>query len=383
MQRHILHLNVVSFYVAVARSLNPRLRGAPVAVATAGRMRRVILDASSEARQAGVYRGMPLDAARRQCGDLLVQDPLPGAWEQACEALRGEAAQLSPRVEPAGPGHVFVDLSGTTRLLGGAVDVGERLRRQIEQKYRLSTTVGVAANKLVSKVATRVIKPVGMCSVVQGCEETFLAPLPVYFLPGLDMAVVRALSRFNVTTVSELHGLPPPKLATAIGPVAYEVDRLCRGIDPSPVQPPTAVPAIREAAVLPQQTNDEAVIRQTLQRLVIACAMTLRSRGLAAAAVELTLTYADGSRARRGTILAMPVNGDLSLLAIARRLLTDAYTRRVRLAGLSLRCTRFSAPWGQLDLFGTAEREEKLMGALDKIRTQYGQGAVGFAAGKS
>jgi DNA polymerase-4 len=372
MHRQILHLNVVGFQVAVACALEPRLAGAPVAVATAGKARRVVLDVSQQARLAGLRRGMLLDVARRRCPDMRIVDPQPGAGERAQAALVAAAGRLAPGVEPAGPGHVFVDLTGTGRLLGSAVDAAARLRREIARQCGLDAAVGVAANKLVSKVATRVVKPSGLCGVVEGCEENFLAPLPVYLLPGIEAELIRRLLQFNLDTVGDLHGFAPQRLALAIGPAAFEIDRLCRGIDPSPVRPAGAPrPVVCEETVLAEQTNDRAQVRAALLRLLVAAGMRLRSLGLAAHGLALTLTYSDGLQSRRSVNLALPVNGDLSLFAQGERLLTDAYERRVRVSGLGVSLTRLSAPYGQLDLFADTQREENLMAALDAIRGRY------------
>jgi DNA polymerase-4 len=373
MNRSILHLNVVGFFVAVAAALSPRLRGAPVAVATAGRARRVVLDVSAEARAAGLFRGMLLDDARRRCPDVRIADPQPGACERAHAALVAAAAALSPLTEPAGPGHVFVDLTGTKRLLGAPMDVADRLQRSIASDYKLSATIGVAASKMVSKVATRVVKPFGLCGVVDGCEATFLAPLPINLLPGIDAALVRRLMQFNLTTVDDLLGLPAQRLAEAIGPAAADIDRLCRGIDTSPVQAlRTPQPSVREEIVMPEQSNDDERLRPALFRLLAAAGMRLRRQGLAAQGLTLALTYADGRRVQRSVRLMPPLCQDLGLFEQAQKLLAAAHARRVRIGSLSVNLTRLTAPYGQLDLFDNTEQEERLTTALDKVRMRFG-----------
>ena len=160
-ERTILHINVVNFYVAVARALEPKIIGYPVGVRAAG-SRRVLIDVSSEARDAGVYRGMLLEAAMRRCPDLRVVDPLPAVYNRVEKVLLDQASHLSPLAEVAGPGHLFIDLTGTQRLLGPSVDVADTMRKEIKQSCRFDCAVGVASNRLVSKVATRVIKPIGL-----------------------------------------------------------------------------------------------------------------------------------------------------------------------------------------------------------------------------
>ena len=67
------------------------------------------------------------------------------------------------------------------------------LRKRIKQQCSFDCTAGLATNRLVSKIATRVIKPTGLCTVLSGCEEDFMSPLPVSFLPGLEQRYLEQL----------------------------------------------------------------------------------------------------------------------------------------------------------------------------------------------
>ncbi|MBD3393835.1 MAG: hypothetical protein GF418_17010 [Chitinivibrionales bacterium] len=377
--RNIIHLNLVNFYVSVARALNPRLSSYPVAVATAGASQRVLLDVSSQAREAGIYRNMRVETAKRKCPDLVLLDPIPGAYEQAHTALVKEASRLSPRVETAGPGHVFVDLTGTQRLFGRSVDIADRLRREIGTKYNLPPTVGLAANKLVSKVATRVIKPVGFCTVMHGCEEEFMAPLPVTLMPGIDPKVLQKLAEFNILVINDLRCVSQDRLAHALGNVAVDIYRFSRGIDNVPVRELSVPePSVERRVVFKDQTNDEYLIRKELFGNVCLAATKLRRMGLGARRIELVLTYADSARVRRARNLPAPVSGDVTLFEQCNMLFGALYTRRIRLASMDMLFTGLCSPYGQLDLFLDQERETDLMRALDTVRGKFGAGVIGF-----
>jgi len=379
MDRTILHINVVSFYVAVARALSPRLAGRPAAVASAGAGRRVVIDASSDAYAAGIYKGMLLETASRRCPDLAVLDPTPDLYDRACRAMMDAAARLSPRVEPAGPGHLFIDLTGTERLFGAPVDTAEKVRRALKTNVSLDSTVGLAVNKLVSKVATRIVKPIGLCRIMRGCEDQFLSPLSVGMLPGIDGNDIRKLLQFNIRIVRDLHAISVGKLSEALGDAAAGIYRSSHGIDESPVREiERPAPSVREAAVLPGQTNDDRAIEDVLFRLVANAGFALRNMNLAASRMRLCITYADGARAQRSVAFVAPRNGDPGLFEAARALVRSACARRVRLTSMALELPELTYPYGQLDLFGTYERENNLMEALDSVKKNFGRKAIGY-----
>lgn len=106
--------------------------------------------------------------------------------------------------------------------------------------------------------------------------------------------------------------------------------------------------------------------------------VNLRKRDLAALRLHFTGTFADGLQCCKSTTLHAPINVDLSLFSRFLSLLTTAYTRRIRLASMTIKLTELSYPYGQMDLFENGEREQKLMTALDDIRQRFGNNIVKF-----
>jgi DNA polymerase-4 len=376
--RIILHINIVNFFISVARVLEPKWIGYPVAVRTID-SRRVLADVSSEAQAAGVKRGMITDTAKRLCPDLVVLDPVPSAYDRAEHTLIKQATNLSPLAETAGPGHLFIDLTGTGRLFGSSVDIAESLRKEIKSQCSMDCTMGLASNRLVSKVATRVVKPTGFCNIVHGGEESFLEPLPVQFLPGLELHLLEQLTQFNIRIVKEINAIPESSLVSVLGPVAHDIVRHAHGIDDTPVRELTK-PAltVTEKYTLGEQTNDQYVIAGALFHLVSRAGSRIRKLGLATSKISIKVTYADGNNVKNVTKLSIPLRGDLSLFEAFSSLLKKTIVRRVRLTELAIRCEQLTFPYGQTDLFVNTEQEEHLMSAIDSIRNNFGEEAIRF-----
>jgi DNA polymerase-4 len=322
---------------------------------------------------------MSVDTAKRKCPDLKVVDPVPAEYLRAQKYLLEHAARLSPQAEIAGPGHLFVDLTGTQRLLGSSIDIAETVRKELKADCRLECAAGLATNRLVSKIATRVIKPNGLCTVKPGCEEDFMAPLPVSFLPGLEPRLLEQLVQFNLRLIKDLNRIPPSTLATALGTSAYEISRQSHGIDDTPVRE-FVKPALTvcESITLGEQTNDESEIAGALFHLVSRAGAKIRKAGLAAGKIKLSLVYADGGQVTRSISLQIPVRGDLSLFEQCALLLQKIFTRRVRISELTAEFNELTFPYGQADLFIDNQREESLMTAIDSIRGSFGEKAIKF-----
>ncbi len=377
----IVHVNVIGFYTAVAEALEPKLKGYPLAVVTAGRSRRMLLDVSRQAIDAGLGRGMLLEHAKRRCRDLILLDPTPDAYDRAMTALVGEAGRYSPLVEPAGPGHVFIDLNGTERLWGTGLDAAQSLRKGVLDNYRLDPSLGVARNKLVSKVATRVVRPTGLCEVMIGSERDFLSPLPIGHLPGVELDLIEELRELNLRIVADVVSLGPEALVAAFGKSGRPLFDAAQGEDHTPVRPMgNPAPSVAEQFTFPGQTNDDEVLLAALWKVCSRGARRLRNMALGTKRAVLSITYADGQRVRRSGRFAESTLSDFVIFDLAERLFRTAYQRRVRLKSISLRLDHLTYPSGQMVLFDLKRERRSLLAAIDSIRDRFGEDAIDVAA---
>ncbi len=384
MNRSIIHLNIADFAVAVERAVDRRLHECPVIIAPEGAVRAAVYDMSNEAYLAGVRKGMALQRAVRLCRDVRILPPHPHRYEQAMRDVLKRALPYSPLIETGeDDGHLFMDATGTGRLFGPPRDVAWRLRRQIKTDLGLDPIWSVAPNKLVAKVATRLVKPDGEYIVAAGEEKSLLAPLPVYLVPGIERYDLRRLREFNLTHAFQVAALSLEQLEIPFATRARLLYEAVRGIDPSPVLPvgqkPPQVIADHEFGT---DTNDEHTLQSVLYRLVEQVGGRLRKRRRAARRIAIVLDYSDGMRRARQVAGRPATANDLILFELARRALQLAWVRRVRVRHLRLVCDRLIFPPAQLELFVADQKADEkrfgLISAIDTVRQRFGHEAVRF-----
>ena len=382
MERSIIHLNVADFAVAVERVIDSRLKDRPVIIAPAGATRAAVYDMSEEAYRAGIRKGMALRKAVRLCRDACVRSPHLDRYEQAMQALFKQTLPYSPLIEPGDrDGHLFVDITGTSRLFGPAIDVAWRLRKQIQTHLNFIPIWSVAPNKLVAKVATRLVKPVGEYIVGAGEEEKFLAPLPVRLLPGIELDDLSKLREFNLTYVYQVAALSAGQLSIPFGNRASLLYEVTRGIDLSPVLPAKEKqPKVVVNHEFEEDTNDAPALNRALYGLIEKAGQELRYRRLAARRLCMVLDYSDGIRHIRHAAAKPPTANDLTLFELAHEVLNRIWIRRVRIRHLRLIFDKLVFPPAQLELFPASRREMErrtnLVDVMDKIRNRFGPGAI-------
>ena len=258
--RSVLFVDPPAFCTTVEGLVAPALRTRPVAVAPPGADRATVLALSAEARLAGIERGMPVRQALKRCPDLVLLPPNPRLYARASRALHEVLRIYAPVIEPRGYGHAFLDLTGTGRLFGPAVDVAARVQREVRERLRLPLSVGVAANKLVSQAATTVVKPEPLLEVPGGDEASFLAPHPLDVLPELHPRMRRRLDDYQLDLIGEVAAIAESALCAVFGGAGRTLRAQARGIDPRPVLPPERQAEFHVAHALATDTNDLGVL---------------------------------------------------------------------------------------------------------------------------
>jgi len=383
MYRHIIHLHIPAFPIAVARVSQPELRDRPVAMAPPHSERALILSVSPEARREGIFKGMSLGKAMKFCPDLTVLPPNRDFAGKACQILAKVVAQYTPLWEPFRPGHIYLDVTGTDRLWGRAKETASRLRREIKEHLCLSGMVGVAGNKMVSSIASRIVSSEGVLDVDHGQESSFMAPLKAGVLPGIGHVRRRILlEELNISLVREVAALDMGNLKLVFGRQAYVIQQRALGIDPTPVYPPRMEPMVAEEVTLPQDENDDERLLGILYGLVERCSHQLLSRALFPRKAGLAFRYADQEEIKRQINLPHMSLWDLDLYAPLERIFLRACRRRVRVRFMEVWFRDFSPPFSQLSLFPArspiTEKKVLVTQALNRIRERYGEAMIQY-----
>jgi DNA polymerase IV len=351
MPRTVLFVDPPAFCTTVEELAAPALRTRPIVVAPPGADRALVLALSAEARRAGVVRGMPVRQARKLCPDLVLLPPNPALYARASRALHQILRIYAPVIEPRGYGHAFLDLTGTGRLFGPAIDVAARVRQEARERLRLPLSVGVATNKLVSQAATTVVKPEPLLEVPGGTEAGFLAPHPLDVLPDLHPRMRNRLDDYQLELIGEVAAITESALCAVFGGAGRTLRARARGIDPRPVLPPEQQLEFHLAHTLATDTNDLGVLHQLLRVMSERLGRRLRHRGLAAGRLLVEATYADHTDVARAVPLRVAML-DVELWEAARRAFTLANAKRLAVRSVALTLDRIVEADAQLELWG-------------------------------
>lgn len=393
MDRQIVCFGIPAFEVAVARLQDPSLSTQPVAIAPLNTSRACLREVSSEAEQAGLGIGMPVEQARRVCPSLHVLSPNPSRVRTAEELLLHIVRRYAPVWEPVQPGSFLMDLTRTGRLFGPAYDVAATVQQEILSQYHLDGVAGVGSNKLVAQTAATLIQPSELYDVRPGSEPVFMAPLSVRTLPGLQRPCMRQiLSRLddlNLDTLGDVAESPVDALELALGDYAGQLSRWAQGIDSLPVLPLAIQPTLEETVLLdPDEIDDPVLTGRLLDALQRLCRM-LRSQRRVCGRLSLTIRYSDHLEATKHERVTPETCWECDLSQVVLSLFQKCMRRRIRLRAMTLSMAGLTGYAEQGLLFNTRPLEEqrkqdrarKLSVALDTLHARFGEQSIRYGRG--
>lgn len=371
-----LHVDMDAFFVEVERLRDPGLVGVPVVVGGLGR-RGVVASASYEARALGVHSAMPIGEARRLCPHGRFVPPDHGRYGEVSDEVFAVFRSFTPLVEGLSVDEAFLDISGLRLHYAQPKAVGEALRTEMRRQLGLPASVGIAAVKFVSKLASDAAKPDGLLQVNAGKELDFLHPMPVRCLWGVGEATHATLESLGVATIGELAAIPEGVLANRLGSsLAAHLSRLAAGEDPREVEPGGGAKSVS----VEQTYDSDLAAGDELERAVLHLCSRLAGRlhraGMAGHTLTLKVRYGDFETITRSETVGEPIAVGSALWDEARVLLDRAQIRGrgIRLLGIGISGLVDATAPRQL----TLESGSRSLAAetVEEVRERFGDDSV-------
>ena len=364
----IVHLDADAFFVSVEQALNPSLRGKKVAVG--GRERGIISSASYEARACGVYTPMPTARALQVCPDLILVDHASGRYGEYSRRLFDLCETLTPVVERRSIDEGFLDLGPCGFKTPAEIEAAVRaLQNRIERELRITVSFGLAANKLVAGIASKLRKPRGFVVVPPGAEAAFLAPLEIGRLPGVGVKTEAALKARGIRLVRDLLARSEDELHGLFGDGWREFLATARGEDASSVET-----ADEDAKSYSQQEtfaadiSDPTQIERIAKRMIDELMPKIRADGKRVRTMTLKVRYPGMENETAGQSLAAATDLEAAFYPLVRLLLKKAWTRRRPLRLVSVRFSAVEDGPAQLEMFAEGDdKRRRLANVLDAL----------------
>lgn len=273
--RIIFHIDFDYFFAQCEEIRTPDLKSKPVCVCVfsdRGGDSGAIATANYIARKFGVKSGIPIIFAKKRLEERKDAVFLPVDFEyyedisqKAMEIIKNSADIF----EYVGKDEAYLDV---TDRVGGNFDTASHLAQQIKntirEKLKLSCSIGVSSNKLISKIASDFRKPDGLTIVSPEKVEEFLEQLKIRAIPGIGKKTEERLTEMNFETINDLKKLDVFTLNKEFGrKLGTYIFNSVRGIDTEPVKEREASIQYSKLSTLKKDSNDYEFLAENLMEL--------------------------------------------------------------------------------------------------------------------
>ncbi len=373
----IVHLDADAFFVSCELALRPDLRGTKCAVG--GRERGIISSASYEARACGIYTPMPTQRALKVCPDLILLPHTAGLYGKVSRQMFDLCETLTPLVQRNSIDEGYLDLGPCGLASPGEVEGKVRaLQARIQSELQLPVSFGLATNKLVAQIASKLRKPRGFVVVPAGTEADFLAPLPLGKLPGIGAKTEADLAeRHGLRRVSDLFARDEPALRAAFGDGWRGMLAMARGEDDRAVETEH-----EDAKSYSQQETfgrdiaafDE--IERIVKRMVDELLPKIRADRKRVRTMTVKGRYPDFAQESHARSLAEGSDLEAPFYPLVGPLLRAAWSQRRPLRLVSVKFSNVEDGGQQLEMFAeNNEKRRRLAAVLDRLN-QGGRSAA-------
>ena len=375
MRRWIMHVDMDAFFASVEQRDAPALQGKPVIVGGKSR-RSVVATASYEARAFGVHSAMPLSQAKRLCPHGCFVAPRFEAYREASDAIHQVMLHYADAYEPISLDEAFLDISGMGNQYPTLGAIGRAIKEEIRSAVHLTTSVGIAPNKFLAKMASDMKKPDGLCIIPYGREREVLAPLPVRRLWGVGEVTEKKLLAAGFRTIADIQEAPPEKLSALLGNQGALLKNLSLGIDDRPVVSSRQLKSIGDESTYEYDLTDRQKIDREIAIHSDIVAQRLRRHDLAARTISLKIRFASFKTIMRSLSLEERTNLQETINSACQTLLSRIpLTEGIRLIGVT--ASNLGAPLSIPSLFSDAEdKRARAAKAMDSIQQKYGRKAL-------
>ena len=376
--RHIVHIDLDSFFVSVERKFHPELIGKPVIIGGSAD-RGVVASCSYEARAYGIHSAMPTRQALQLCPHAILVRGSHGLYSEASKEVTEIIHQSVPLYQKTSVDEFYIDYTGMDKYHDCYKHATE-LRQKIIRETGLPISFGMSSCKTVSKMATNQAKPNGQMLILHGKEKEFLAPLSIRKIPMLGEKTCEKLYQYGIEKIGDLQKVGIKFLEAVFGKAGRYIHDKAHGIDDGEIVHHSERKSISTEHTFHTNIADKNAIETILVSMTEELSSKLRKENKVASCVAIKVRYANFETHTQQEKIALTAAEHI-LIPGVKNLLKKAWNQHRPIRLIGVRLSNLCTGSYQINLFEDNEERIKLYQAMDKINFKFGEKTVCRAAG--
>jgi DNA polymerase IV len=322
---------------------------------------------------------MPTQRALKVCPYLIMLPHTSGLYGKTSRAMFDLCETITPLVQRNSVDEGYLDLGPCgCRSIAEIEDKMRGLQTRIWSELQIPISIGIATNKLVSQIASKLRKPRGFVTVPPGEEQAFLAPLPIGKLPGIGEKTATALQARGVRMIGDILTRNENELETIFGRGWRDMLATARGQDDGEVHiDHEDAKSYSQQETFGQDILDAVEIERVLKRMVDDLLSKIRQDRKRVRTITIKVRYPDFTQESHAHSLTEATDIEAPFYAHVRPLLQAAWRKRRPLRLVSVRFSNVEDGPAQLEMFSQDdEKRRKLARVMDQLNQKTKDGVL-------
>lgn len=243
-----LHIDIDSFFASAERTVDPTLKGIPMAVGSRSnleifnkkrtnirlmnensgafvtpvfysdkkksfesyfidkidgrnKIRGIITTSSYEARKFGVKTAMPIAQALQLCPQMVVVPSNYPLYHKLSHRIHDFMRAHIPKVEQFSIDEFFGDVTGWIKD-ENVYAFAEMIKQKMMDEFDIPVSVGISKAKWIAKLATETAKPFGVYEVKD--IDAYIEDMPIKAFPGIGKGFQERLGKHYIKTLGDV-----------------------------------------------------------------------------------------------------------------------------------------------------------------------------------
>lgn len=229
--KKIIHIDMDYFFAQIEEKENSYLADKPFAVGGTNPKRGVISTCNYIAREYGVRSAMPTVVALEKCPQLILLNTNMEKYKKVSNVIRKIFYSITDKVEPLSLDEAYLDVSDVKEYSNSATLIAQEIKKRIYDETGLTSSAGVAPNKLLAKIASDINKPNGLYVIKPKDIDSFIYNLHVKKLFGVGKVTQEKLKQMDIEYCHQLQAVSLDSLINKFGRLGSSLYQYSRGID--------------------------------------------------------------------------------------------------------------------------------------------------------
>ena len=383
--RIIFHIDMNCFFASCEIAQNEELRGKPIVVAHDDPFQRsVIVSPSYEARSYGIKAPMRVKDAFKLCKNIIVVEPDYHLYSYYSKCFYNYLLTITKNVQMASIDEAFLDVSD---LDCDFVELAKTMQKYLLDEYKLPSSIGIAPNKFLAKMASDMKKPLGITVLRKREIDKLLWVLPIEDMLGVGKKTAPRLREIGINTIGDLANFENKELLIkTIGVASSEnLVKLANGIDEAIVDsnPSDDFQSVSNAHTFDDDTYDIKEIKNILKLISGTISNRLENKGYKAKTVGINIRYNNMYTLTKSKSINEGISDSLEIYNIFEDLFDDYYTEGSGVRYVNGFASRtFKAnniDNKQISIFDDLDKldeEEKVKRILNGVKKKFGEDTI-------